>query len=142
MARNVGQHGGFLCLSSMLIQHWKWRIYIEYAWQPNVLRNNPYFCHINLTSARLKHYKIKQFISYKFHSNSGRTNRFPVNIFIPWIATYLKLIKFPQIVTLYIFELKFSPFVSSLSILCTSAYVVDRLRFILQQFFSHVIFDK
>ena len=31
MARNAGQHGGFLCLSSALIQHSKWRIYIEYA---------------------------------------------------------------------------------------------------------------
>ena len=30
-ARNAGQHGGFLCLSSPLIQHSKWRIYIEYA---------------------------------------------------------------------------------------------------------------
>ena len=31
MARNAGQHGGFLCLSKALIQHSKWRIYIEYA---------------------------------------------------------------------------------------------------------------
>ena len=31
MARNAGKHGGFLCLSSALIQHSKWRIYIEYA---------------------------------------------------------------------------------------------------------------
>ena len=31
MARNAGQHGGFLCLSSALIQHSKWRIYSDYA---------------------------------------------------------------------------------------------------------------
>ena len=65
MARNAGQHGGFLCQSSALIQHSKWQIYIEYAWQPNVLWNKPYFCHINLTSARLKNYKIKQYISLR-----------------------------------------------------------------------------
>ena len=47
MARNAGQRGGFLCLSSALIQHSKWRIYINY-----VLRNKPYF----LISARLKNY--------------------------------------------------------------------------------------
>ena len=65
MARNARQHGGFLCLSSALIQHSKWRIYIEYVEQPNVLRNKPYFWHINLTSARLKNYKIKQYISLR-----------------------------------------------------------------------------
>ena len=31
MARNAGQHGGFLCLSSALIQHSQWRMYIDYA---------------------------------------------------------------------------------------------------------------
>ena len=31
MARNAGQHGRFLRLSSELIQHSKWRIYIDYA---------------------------------------------------------------------------------------------------------------
>ena len=65
MARNAGQHGGFLCLSSALIEHSKWRIYIEYAQQPNVLGNKPYFCHINLTSARQKNYQIKQYISLR-----------------------------------------------------------------------------
>ena len=31
MVRNARQHGGFLCLSSALIQHSKLRIYIDYA---------------------------------------------------------------------------------------------------------------
>ena len=45
MARNAGQHGGFLCLPSALTQHSKWRIYIEY------MHSNQMFCGISLTSA-------------------------------------------------------------------------------------------
>ena len=85
MARNAGQHGGFLCLSSALIQYSKWRIYIEYAQQLNVLRDKPYFCHINLTSARLKNYKIKQlYISLRnFITTPVGQIGSQVNIFIP-----------------------------------------------------------
>ena len=66
MARNAGKHDGFLCLSSALIQHSKRRIYTDFGQQTNVLRNKPYFCHMNLISGRLKHYKSKHISSINF----------------------------------------------------------------------------